>query len=382
MRIHDDRREGFALAVALFAMVVIGALVAGAFFSSTQEFRIGRNTLAQAHALGVAEMAQNGVLADWTTDYNSQMKNGEVRTFETSGQGWKARALLTRANQTTFWLVSEGVAAGGTQMESRRRTGLLLRLARPEMNFRGGLTTRGGVNVTGSSLVDGRDTNPPGWDCPPTDGSTDMPGVAIPNPADVNNGGGCSKNCIGNPPVYQDPVAADTNTYFNYGDSDWNALKATARKLQKTQYTQVDPRYKVDGSCDKAHDDNWGDPLRANPVGACANYYPTMYAPGDLTINGTKGQGMLLVEGNLYVQGNFEFMGPVIVRGAAHIKGTGGQNAKFTGGIMAANVVLSKDDQSVTGNATVTYSRCALLTVLANTTHAVPARIRAWSDMF
>ena len=382
MRFNDSRREGFALAVALFAMVVIGALIAGAFFSSTQEFRIGRNTISQTHALGIAEGAQNGVIANWTTDFNTKMKNGQVWSYDTAGQGWRARVRLTRANQTTFWLVSEGEVGGGTQMESRRRTGIVLRLAHPELNFRGSLTTRGGVDVMGSSLVDGRDTNPTGWDCPATDGSTDMPGVAIPNPLDVNDGKGCDKNCLGDPPVYQDPVAGDTNTYFKYGDSDWNMLKAGARRLQKDTYTNIYPVTDATGKCDKANDDNWGDPRRGSPAGDCESYFPTTYAPGDLTINGKIGQGMLLVEGNLYVQGNFEFTGPVIVRGAAHILGTGLQNAKFTGGIMAANVKLQKDDQQVTGNATVTFSRCALLTVLSNTTHAVPARVRGWSDMF
>lgn len=382
MRMHQQNRPGFALAVALFAMVVIGALVAGAFFASNQEFRVGRNTLTSAQAMAIAEGAQNGVLANWTTEFNTSLKNGDVWRKDTAGTGWRARVNLTRINQTTFWLVSDGIVGEGTPLESRRRTGMILRLANPQMNFRGGLTTRGGVDVTGSSLVDGRDTNPGGWDCPPTDGSTDMPGVAIPNPLDVNDGLGCTKNCFGNPPVAADPAAADTNTYFKYGDSDWNKLVASARKLQKNLYTQVDPRYNADGSCNKLHDENWGDPTRAMNPGKCESYFPTLYAPGDLTVNGNRGQGMLLVNGNLYVQGNFEWTGPVIVRGAAHIKGTGGQMAKFTGGIMAANVYLNPDDQTVTGNATVTFSRCALLTVLANTSHAVPARIRAWSDMF
>ena len=55
-------RAGIAMPVALFAIVAIGALIAGAFFSSTQEFRIGRNSVFEPRALAVAEMALNGTL--------------------------------------------------------------------------------------------------------------------------------------------------------------------------------------------------------------------------------------------------------------------------------------------------------------------------------
>ncbi len=41
-RILRDER-GMALAVAIFALVVVGALVAGAFFAGTQEQRVGEN---------------------------------------------------------------------------------------------------------------------------------------------------------------------------------------------------------------------------------------------------------------------------------------------------------------------------------------------------
>ena len=47
----SKRREGFALAVAMVAIVVIGALIAGAFFTSTQEYRIGRNSLVSVPTL-------------------------------------------------------------------------------------------------------------------------------------------------------------------------------------------------------------------------------------------------------------------------------------------------------------------------------------------
>ena len=52
-RLTDER--GMALAVAIFALVVIGALVAGAFYASTLEQRTGRNSMYAAEAAQAAE---------------------------------------------------------------------------------------------------------------------------------------------------------------------------------------------------------------------------------------------------------------------------------------------------------------------------------------
>ena len=59
MRAIGRPRRGFALAVAIFAIVVIGALVAGIFYASTQQYRIGRNQVLQARADAIAEYGLN-----------------------------------------------------------------------------------------------------------------------------------------------------------------------------------------------------------------------------------------------------------------------------------------------------------------------------------
>src|SRR5256885_5535787 len=70
-RILRDER-GMALAVAIFALVVVGALVAGAFFAGTQEQRVGENQRRVQTSFGVAEAgAQERVL---TWDPNTMNK--------------------------------------------------------------------------------------------------------------------------------------------------------------------------------------------------------------------------------------------------------------------------------------------------------------------
>ena len=122
---------------------------------------------------------------------------------------------------------------------------------------------------------------------------------------------------------------------------------------------------------------NWGDPY--NPVGACGNYFPVIYAKGDLFVEAADyGQGILLVEGDLTFKGGFQFFGPVIVRGTVLTEGTGGH---FIGGLIAANVALNAS--SVLGNALIQFSRCAIDRALLNSSlsSVKPLANRGWVDL-
>src|ERR1044072_1356615 len=63
-RILRDER-GMALAVAIFALVVVGALVAGAFFAGTQEQRVGENQRRVQQSFGVAEAGVQERVISW-----------------------------------------------------------------------------------------------------------------------------------------------------------------------------------------------------------------------------------------------------------------------------------------------------------------------------
>jgi hypothetical protein len=120
---------------------------------------------------------------------------------------------------------------------------------------------------------------------------------------------------------------------------------------------------------------NWGDPL--DPTGPCGNYFPIIYSENTLRINGDRGQGVLIVNGDLEVQGNFEFFGPVIVKGHLKTTGTGGH---FNGGVIAANVDLEQN--TVLGNAVVNFSSCALLKALNGSASAALLQERSWVNLF
>lgn len=364
-----SRRSGFALPVAVFAIVIIGALVAGAFFASTQEFRIGTNTLQQTRALGAAEFGLNQIQANWNVKWNTTMTQGQVQTLTpATSDGSVSTVRVTRLSNQAFLIASEGSSG-----QARRRTAKLLVLNLPQLNMLAALTARGATKIGGSSFISGNDHNYPGWDCPAA-GSA-LPGIAASDTSQITAAGCTNYNCVeGNPKVVETPAAADTSTYFNFGSLDWNQLVAMASK-QAFGGIMALPSVS-NGVCNESDPINWGEPYKANG-GPCVDYYPIIYAGGHLTMNGGRGQGILLVEGDLHVQGGFEFFGPVIVRGTLKTSGTGGH---FNGGVLAANVDL--DQNVVIGNAVIEFSRCTLLKALNGSASPVSAVERAWYEVY
>jgi len=154
------RREGFALAVAMIAIVVIGALIAGAFFTSTQEYRAGRNSLVDQRAYTAAEAGVTQPIQGWLKSLNLAMTNGATNdpdTLRINGGGYAVRR-VTRLDDYTFWVMSDGYAGGTTgSLASHHRVNAVYRLAYPSFNIIGALTVRGKVEVQGSSRVDGHD---------------------------------------------------------------------------------------------------------------------------------------------------------------------------------------------------------------------------------
>src|SRR3712207_4352163 len=69
-------RRGMALPIALAAIVIIGALIVGVFFASTQEYRVGRNSLSPQRAMHAADVGLSSVVSSWTTERTNATKIG------------------------------------------------------------------------------------------------------------------------------------------------------------------------------------------------------------------------------------------------------------------------------------------------------------------
>jgi type II secretory pathway pseudopilin PulG len=371
-------RDGFALVVAIFAIVVIGTLIAGIFFASMQQSRMARNQQLQANAMAAAEYGMNRTLAaDWRASSWNTMPVGRVdstsNTYTSNGATARVRVTRIGSNNVPLFLVaSEGTAGTLLGAQARRRTSSIVALQPFEVNILGALTTRGSTKIGGSSDINGHDTPYPGWNCPAAGPS--LPGIATGDSSQISLSGCKNFNCVqGNPKVEQNALAKDTSTYMNFGNGvTWAKLTAMAKVVTGGP---TGPSVS-NGVCNTGIMGNWGDPNRATPPGPCEDYFPILYAPGDLHVTGGAGQGILLVEGNLHVTGGFQFYGPVIVRQDLDTQGTGGH---FNGGVMAANVNLAQN--VVLGNAVITYSSCILNKVLQAS--AVPTLLehRPWAEL-
>jgi hypothetical protein len=379
MRRISGSRDGFALAIAIFAIVVIGTLIAGIFFASMQQSRMARNQQLQANAMAAAEYGMNRTLAaDWRgSSWNTMPVGRTDSTSNTySSHGATAAVRVTRigsANVPLFLVASEGTAGTLLGAMARRRTSTVLSLQPFNVNILGALTTRGATKIGGSSLINGHDTPYSGWGCPAAGPS--LPGIASGDSSQITTPGCANFSCVsGSPKVQQNALAADTSTYMNFGNGiDWAKLTAMAKIVTGGP---TGPAI-ANGVCNTGVAGNWGDPNRSSPQGECEDYFPILYSPGDLHVTGGSGQGILLVEGNLSVTGGFQFYGPVIVKGDLDTQGTGGH---FNGGVMAANVNL--DQNVVLGNAVITYSSCILSKVLQSS--AVPTLManRPWAELY
>ena len=376
---NTRNRKGIALGVVLMAIFVITLLILGAYFANIQEYRLGSNSLLQTRAMSAADYGHGVVYQTWDKSWNV-WKPGTtfVRTY-TPGDGAIDTVRITKLNALSYLVVSEGRAGGGVRSSARRRAGMLLRLNMPTIQIRAAIMSSGTLAIGGSTTISGKDTVPPGWtNCPPAGAA--VAGAIVPTAAQFTSGGSCKQmSCIaGSPLLDTTRVAADTNSYFNYGSLHWSDMVAMADKQVNGTMTGVGPSTAA-GACRTSDNKNWGDPNRAVPAGLCESYFPIVYAPGDLSINGNVGQGILLVNGNLSIQGGFSFYGPVIVRGTVKLTGTGNH---INGAVLAANVIDSTGTSNLTGNSNIHYSACANAQALQRTALPAPAPQRSWAELF
>ena len=186
-----------------------------------------------------------------------------------------------------------------------------------------------------------------------------MPGVAAPDTSLVCNGN-CpegsneQQRIFGNPPQVPEPgrrrhehVLQVRRPELEHADAE-RRHQAARRQLQDGAVAQRR------GSATTATRRTGAIPSRTT---ACADYFPIIYINGDLKVQAnSRGQGVLLVNGNMEMAGGFEFNGIVIVRD--DIKSTGNGN-KISGSAFAGNTYTT-DNTSVTGNSEIQYSRCAI----------------------
>lgn len=381
-RILRDER-GMALAVAIFALVVVGAMVAGAFFAGTQEQRVGENQRRVQQSFGIAEAGAQERALNWdpsALNRRPQYPQDSVvigpNAVAPGGTG-RYGGYSYRLGPNVFLLDVTGldersfggsIAGGGG---ARQRIGLIARIAPIEFGIKASLTTQGSVSVGGNAEIDGADQNPwPSCDPPgPPQAGVRISGGTV----DTTGGSGA---VYGTPPVVNDASITDS-TFTTFGGSTYAQLASRATIVMAGGNINTDAVV-TNGVCDKTVLTNWGDPH--NPSAPCGNYFPIIHVTGSLMINNTQGQGILLVDGSLTINGSWDFYGIVIIQGELKTAGGGTSDAHIWGGVLAKNADLSTEN--LNGHATLNFSSCSILAALQAQSPIAPMRQRGWVQLY
>ena len=372
-RLDDER--GIALAVAIFAIVIIGMLVAGVFYASYLEQRSGENTLYAQQAFESAESGMASVFANWDqSTYGAfPVDTPQTRTTVTVGRT-RYTPIITRLNSTLFLVSARGEQLDGSGTVIARRTlATLGRLTPTVVDVQAAVTSKGVVKVGGTSTVDGNDHTPTGWtDCPALGAAKS--GVRTDQTVAVTG----AATTLGSPPTTTHDATVVDSLFTN----PFNDLKAMATiTLPGGNYNGMAPTTTGSPlSCNRANQLNWGEPWRSPTPGVvsqCQGYFPVIYSPGSLQLQTGRGEGILLVDGDLDVRGNFEFTGLIIVTGQLKSNGTGN---KITGGVLAQNADLG-DLTTLIGNPVANYSACAVSKALSSSASVKPLTERSWAQL-
>ena len=113
-------RQGFAVATAMFALVVVGALAMGTLFAATTELRAGSDAIHQARAIMAAELGLEQTIALWRREWNGAFGRGygQSWTFSTAA-GARVTGSLTRLADDLYLIppmrAPERLDAGGAR---------------------------------------------------------------------------------------------------------------------------------------------------------------------------------------------------------------------------------------------------------------------------
>lgn len=355
-----------ALVAVLYFLVVCALIVAALFFVQRTMATGARSTTIGAQLLAGTESAVYGALAQWEGPVRARQDVGSTTHATRVDRGLTIDVYITRLSVRVFSIVAQSRTSG----DVARRVELLVRAPFGAHAQHGALTSAVPVSI-GSGVRITADTGLCG------DGSaiTLAPGASLA----IDPVMPLSERPIAS----TDSAAADSATYLRLGDAWWSDLASGAdvqldRDAHVTALATV-----VAGRCANTPT-NWGDPIdRSSP---CAARAPVIFAPGDLTIDGGVGQGVLLVTGHLVIAGAFMFSGQIVVRGGMETRADSiaisGTIAAWRERVDTTATHAASNEVMLTRATTVRYSRCDAAHGVASWLQPRRVRDRAFAELF
>ncbi len=394
----EDRR-GFALPTVLMLMVVLSTITVFLLSSSSDQQRVGRAMRESARSFYAADAGLNAVLAEWDSlSYDTLASNpGDSADlgWTTLENGARYRAVFVRVDGGTAGDPMYSVRVVGQGAGSFGGSTTMFRAlyggggVHPDSVCCGAAVTGGGASGAdveldsmgvGGVTVSGVDHLPSSdWSDRCTDPLVDAPGITWSDTTLIDQEG--SSSVDGTPPIVEDASITSADL-FDWGGLDYDGLAAMADIVladgADPDLNQLGPLEAPPGTCKTlgvGSEYNWGEPEDKNDP--CFNYFPIIHVTGDLRMGDGPGygQGILLVDGELRIEGQFEFYG-IIMTGAKDPERTRFEDNVIIHGGMIVNEELRMEDAS-----TLQYSACAIKTVLeaAGISGAIkPLSERSW----
>ncbi|MBW8839764.1 MAG: hypothetical protein JF602_07920 [Gemmatimonadetes bacterium] len=375
-RLRKLPRAGFALPAALFAVVLVSAFVAGALFVATEELRTGREDGADQRALAAAEWALERAILTWDSRRNVTQPIGRTDTIaaEYGAPTDTAVVTATRVQRRAVWLVATATRGGdGRAIPARHTVAASLRLVNVRFPTTAALTSGGAVVVDGG-VVDGRAAAALGdtADCPE---SSSAAGIRVPDVSRVTCptcAASSESGVFGLPPIDSSGITDSTFAVVV------NAMIASLVRRASIDLPggTMTPRPTAGmASCDLTDPLNWGDP---GGTSSCGDWLPVIHVRGSVVLGaGSVGQGILVVDGSVRVEGGARFVGMVIARGDVAVSGL---NAEIAGAVFAAPGGSSAASR-ITDGGSIRFEPCAVQRASMMAARPVRTPERWWIEL-
>ena len=398
--------KGIALVVAILLLLVVTLIGISGVNLATFDNMIAGNKRASDQAFYVAEAGIHELIGRFRTsatypisDNNPTSPDWKLLLLKTGGQGATkvgtivpspSQTVPSLQNQLDFGVVVEHITEGGIVktvnnfplykvtsygytddgghkvIETELRKG-------PSFGPDTALYSEAVIKLSGTLYISGKDG------CP---NPANKPGVITTQPLTKDLEQSIKKGDIVGIPQH---AIVNSPDLYNI-----RAIADELRGYADVVYTNVD---KVTGN--KINNDpnkvaNWGNPT---PVGdkKAMQFDSTAKPPMNivyfdmkntkdnlLMMQDVKGQGILIVDGDLKATGGFHWYGIIIVTGHVEFLGQGGKGKNITGGVFAGQETQIKEEVVVGGGIQIIYCNQAI----SRANLATPFRMSRWKEKF
>lgn len=393
--IRNER--GITLLLSLYALIVLGATITAAFMvvrfdRASSSSSILANDAQNAAEAGLADVyatwdpTVQGALAVWTPSSPTQWSGG-TRALQTGKLYYVPT--VKKINSQLFLIEVTGWRGSSTSRLSQLTLSQWFRTVKPTIGVNAAVTVNDPIKFNGNSfVVSGFNSLPPEWgagECDAIDpgNSDDVVGVrsasgtGVTSQDDDNVFGFPTRDAPNDPSV----TSATFTNFVDYTFATLGAQPGVKLLPNTTPYNGVGPVLDIGtGTCDRTQLLNFGEPWRASAtVPQCQSFFPVVHGTGAQTkfAAGSRGQGTLLIDGDLELVGGFEWTGLIIVRNQLKITGTGN---KIYGAILAAGADVATTNGTVGGNVDIHYSACAVTKAISGASLARPLTQHGWAQ--